>query len=135
MTTALVDPSTCGEQNPTCFVEAANETLATNRDITAPLGMAQQELSTEDTSCSTYCPKDMASLCSNENIPVTDKLFGDDVDKAIETSREIFKIKSYHSGGQRFRPYKHGQNRHVLRLCVVSVLKEYIRRTKEIRGN
>ena len=53
----------------------------------------------------------MASLCSNENIPITDKLFGDDADKAIKTARETFKIKNYHSGGQQPHPYKRGQNR------------------------
>ena len=53
----------------------------------------------------------MASLCSNENIPITDKLFGDDADIAIKTARETFKIKNYHSGGQPPHPYKRGQNR------------------------
>ena len=56
-------------------------------------------------------PKDMALLCSNENIPITDKLFGDDADKAVKRARETFKIKNYHSGGQQPHPYKRGQNR------------------------
>ena len=99
VTTALADPSPHREQNPLRFVEAANETLATNGDVIALPGTAQQELSV----CRKYqlphtLPKDMAALCSNENIPVTDKLFGDDVDKAIKTARENFKIKNYHLG-------------------------------------
>ena len=52
----------------------------------------------------------MASLCSNENIPIADKLFSDDADEAIKTARETFKIKNYHSGSQWPHPYKHGQN-------------------------
>ena len=57
----------------------------------------------------------MASLCSNENIPITDKPFGDDASKATKTARETFKIKNYHLDGQRPHPHsykdKHGQNR------------------------
>ena len=53
----------------------------------------------------------MALLCSNENIPITDKLFGDDADEAIKRATETFKIKNYHSGGQQPHLYKRGQNR------------------------
>ena len=86
--------------------------LVSNGNIIALLGMAQQELSI----CRPYqlqhaLPKDMASLCSNENIPITDKHVSNDANKAIKTAREAFKIKNSHSGGQRPHPYKHEQNR------------------------
>ena len=60
MTTVFADQSTCsGEQpNPSCFVEAANEMLASNGDVTALLGTAQQELSIHsDTSCNRHYQK------------------------------------------------------------------------------
>ena len=113
MTTALADQSTRGgeQPNPSRFVEAANEMLASNGDVIALLGTAQQELSIRRRYHLQHAlPKDVASLCSNENIPLTDKLFGDDADKTIKTARETFKIKKYHSGGQRPHPYKRGQN-------------------------
>ena len=57
----------------------------------------------------------MGSICSNVNITVTDKLFGDDVEKAIKTARETYKIKTAHMGGQRHHPYKcTGHNRSFL---------------------
>ena len=114
VTTAFTDQSTCGgeQPNPSLFVEAADEMLASNGDVTALLGRAQQKWSI----CRRYqlqhaLPTDMAVLCSNENIPITDKLFSDDADKAIKTAWETFKIKNYHSGGQWPHPYKHKQNR------------------------
>ena len=86
--------------------------LASNGDVIALLGTAQQELSIRRRYKLQHAlPKDTASLCSKENIPITDKHFGDDADKAIKTAREAFKIKNSHSGGQRPHPYKHEQNR------------------------
>ena len=80
--------------------------------VTLLLCTAQQELSIRKRyQLQRALPKDMALLCSNENIPITDKLFGDDADKAIKRARETFKIKNYHSGGQQLNPYKRGQNR------------------------
>ena len=114
MTTVFADQSTRGgeQPNPSRFVEAANEMLASNGDVTTLLGTAQQELSIRRRYQLQHAlPTDTASLCSNENIPITDKLFGDDADKAIKTARETFKIKNYHSGGQPPHPYKRGQNR------------------------
>ena len=43
----------------------------------------------------------MGSMCSNDNIPITDKLSGDDLDKAIKAARDAYKIKSTDTGGQR----------------------------------
>ena len=86
--------------------------LASNGDVTDLLGTAQQELSIRRRyQLQQALPNDMASLCSNENIPITDKSFGDDADKAIKIARKTFKIKNYHAGGQRPHPYKRGQNR------------------------
>ena len=110
VTMVLADQSTCGGKQlyPSRFIEAANETLASNSDVIALLGTAQQELSIRRRyQLQQALPKDTALLRSNENIPITDKLFGDDADKAIKTARETFKIKNY----QRPHPYKHGQNR------------------------
>ena len=97
VTTALADQSMRGGQqpNPSRFVEAANEMLASNSDIIALLGAAQQELSIRRLyQLQHVLPKDMASLCSNENIPITDKPFGDDANKTNKTTRETFKIKN-----------------------------------------
>ena len=114
VTTAFADQSMCGREqsNSSRFIEAANEMLASNGDVIALLGTAQQEPSIRrQYQLQHALPKDMASLCSNENIPITDKLFGDDADIAIKTARETFKIKNYHSGGQQPHPYKHGSLR------------------------
>ena len=116
VTTALADPSARVEQGNMRFVEAANETLAANGDVIALLGTAQQELSYRRRyQLQPALPKDMGSICSNVNIPITDKLFGDDVEKAIKTARETYKIKSAHTGGHRHHPYKRtGHNRSFL---------------------
>ena len=47
MTIVFADQSMCSREqpNPSCFIEAANEMLASNGDVTALLGTAQQELS------------------------------------------------------------------------------------------
>ena len=98
MTMALADQSTRGgdQPYPLRFVEAANEMPASNGDVIALLGTAQQELSIRRRYKLQHAlPKDTASLCSKENIPITDKRFGDDADKAIKTARETFKIKNY----------------------------------------
>ena len=97
VTTALADQSTRGGEQPNLsrFVEAANEMLASNGDVIALLGTAQQELSIRRRYQLQHAlPKDMASLCSTENIPLTDKLFGDDADKAIKTARDTQVSKS-----------------------------------------
>ena len=60
VTTALADQSTRGgeQPNPSRFVEAANEMLASNGDVIALLGTAQQELSlADDTSCNRHYRK------------------------------------------------------------------------------
>ena len=125
VTTTFADQSTRGgeQPNPSRFVEAANEMLASNGDVIALLGTAQQELSIRRRyQLQRALPKDTASLCSNENNPITGKLFGDDADEAIKTARETFKIKNYHSGGQRPHPYKRGHNRPFFFLSFFSFL-------------
>ena len=115
MTVVFTNQSMCGGEqlNPSRFVEAANEMLASSGDITALLGMAEQELSIRrQYQLQHALPKDMVSLCSNENIPIIDKLFSDDAHKAIKTVRQTSKSRTtYHSGSQRPYPYKHGSLR------------------------
>ena len=97
MTAVFTDQAMCdGEQlNPSCFVEAANEMLASSGDIIALLGMAEQELSIRrQYQLQHALPKDMALLCSNENIPIIDKLFSDDANKAIKTVRQTSKSRT-----------------------------------------
>ena len=77
VTMVLADQSTCGGKQlyPSRFIEAANETLASNSDVIALLGTAQQELSIRRRYQLQHAlPKDTALLRSNENIPITDKL-------------------------------------------------------------
>ena len=77
VTTALVDQSTRGGEQPNLsrFVEANNEMLASNGYVIALLGTAQRELSIRRRYQLQHAlPKDMASFCSNENIPIADKL-------------------------------------------------------------
>ena len=52
-------------------------------------------------------PKDIASICQNEDLPVKDKLFSGDVEKAIKSAREAHKHSNKSTpstSGQ--RPYK-----------------------------
>ena len=64
--------------------------LASNGDVIALLGTAQQELSIRRRYHLQHAlPKDVASLCSNENISITDKPFDDDTDKAIKTATDF----------------------------------------------
>ena len=116
VTTALANTSARVEQGNMRFVEAASETLIANGDVIALLGTALQELSYRRRyPLQRALPKNMGSVCSNVNIPITDKLFGDDVEKAIKTARETYKIKSAQTGGQRHHPYKRtGHNRSFL---------------------
>ena len=66
--------------------------------VNAALGTAQQELSTHRIYHPQQAlPMDMASLCCNDNSPVTYERFGNDVDKAIRTARKTSRIKNYHS--------------------------------------
>ena len=108
VTTALADQSTRGgeQPNPSRFVEAANEMLASNGDVIDLLGTAQQELSIRRRYQLQHAlPKDTASLCSNENIPITDKPFGDDADKSIKTAiKRDFQNRELQFGGQRPTP-------------------------------
>ena len=97
MSAVFTDQAMCdGEQlNPSCSVEAANDMLASSGDIIALLGMAEQELSIRrQYQLQHALPKDMASLCSNENIPIIDKLFSDDANKAIKTVRQTSKSRT-----------------------------------------
>ena len=42
----------------------------------------------------------MVSIRSNDYIPITDKFWGDDVDKAIKTAEKTYRIKRSHMSGQ-----------------------------------
>ena len=93
------------------FAAAANEILTASGDVIALLGTAQQELSYRRRfQLQSALPRDMASICINDSIPVTDKLFGGDIDKAIRTARETFRLKNTQAGfNNRFHPYKRSQ--------------------------
>ena len=80
--------------------------LASNGDVIALLGTAQQELSIRRRYQLQHAlPKDMASLCSNENIQLLPSFL---VMMPINNQNSK---KNYHSGCQRPHPYKRGQNR------------------------
>ena len=88
------------------FVSAANEMLTACGEAIALLGTAQQELSYRRRyQLLSALPKDMASICGNETIPITDKLFGGDVEKDIRTAREKYKAK-HNQASPRFHPYR-----------------------------
>ena len=67
----------------------ANQTLSSLGDAIAILGMAQQEIGLRrKLLIQSALPKDIASICQNEDLPVKDKLFSGDVEKAIKSARE-----------------------------------------------
>ena len=88
----------------------ANQTLASLGDAIAILGMAQQEISLcRNFLIQSALPKDIASICQNEDLPVKDKLFSGDVEKAIRSAREAHKHSNKctpSTSGQRHHPYK-----------------------------
>ena len=88
----------------------ANQTLASSGDAIAILGMAQQEISLRRKCLiQSALPKDIASICQNEDLPVKDKLFSGDVEKAIRSAREAHKHSNKSTpstSGQRHHPYK-----------------------------
>ena len=88
----------------------ANQTLASLGDAIAVLGMAQQEISLcRQFLIQSALPKDIASICQNEDLPVKDKLFSGDVEKAIKSARETHKHSNKSTpstSGQRHHPYK-----------------------------
>ena len=88
----------------------ANQTLASLGDAIAVLGMAQQEISLcRQFLIQSALPKDIASICQNEDLPVKDKLFSGDVGKATKSAREAHKHSNKSTpstSGQRHHPYK-----------------------------
>ena len=88
----------------------ANQTLASLGDAIAVLGMAQQEISLRRQFLSQSAfPKDIASICQNEDLPVKDKLFSGDVEKASKSAREAHKHSNKSTpstSGQRHHLYK-----------------------------
>ena len=88
----------------------ANQTLASLGDAIAILGMAQQEISLRRKCLiQSALPKEIVSICQNEDLPVKDKLFSGDVEKAIKSAREAHKHSNKSTpstSGQRHHPYK-----------------------------
>ena len=88
----------------------ANQTLASLRDAIANLGMAQQEISfRRKYLIQSALPKDTAFIFQNQDLPVKDKLFSGDVEKAIKSAREAHKHSNKSTpstSGQRHHPYK-----------------------------
>ena len=100
----------------------ANQTLASLGDAIAILGMAQQENLRRFLFLSFFffffffdsvsAPKDIASIYQNEDLPVKDKLFSGDVEKAIKSAREAHKYSNKSTpsmSGQRHHSYKRQQ--------------------------
>ena len=91
--------------------DTANETIASLGDVIALLGMASQEISMlrkyQVQSC---LPKEVNSLCSNENLASTNLLFGGDLDKALRAAHESSKLGANKHGDHRHRPYQHKRN-------------------------
>ena len=90
------------------IIETGNKAMEAFKDITALLGTANVELSTRRRfQLQKTLPKEWAAICGNDSIPVTDKLFGDEVVKAINNAKESFKAKRPPSfSGQRNHPYQ-----------------------------
>ena len=88
----------------------ANQTLASLGDAISTLGMAQQEISLRrNLLIQSALPKDIVSICQKEDLPVKDKLFSGDVEKAIRSAREAHKHSNKSTpstSGQRHHPYK-----------------------------
>ena len=90
------------------IIETGNKAMDAFKDITALLGTAHVDLSTRRRfQLQKTLQKEWAAICGNDSIPVTDKLFGDEVVKAINNAKESFKAKRPSSfSGQRNHPYQ-----------------------------
>ena len=88
----------------------AKQTLTSLGDAIAILGMTQQEIGLcRNVLIQLALRKDIASICQNEDLPVKDKLFSGDVEKAIKSAREAHKHSNKstpNTSGQRHHPYK-----------------------------
>ena len=88
----------------------ANQTLASLGDAIAIVGMAQQEISLRrNILIQSALLKYIASICQNEDLPVKDKLFSGDVEKAIKSAREANKHSNKSTpstSSERHHPYK-----------------------------
>ena len=88
----------------------ANHMLMSLADAIAILGMAQQEISLRRIFLiQSALPKNIVSICQNEDLPVTDKLFSGDVEKAIKSAREAHKHSNKSTpstSSQCHHPYK-----------------------------
>ena len=62
--------------------DTSNETIASLGDVVALLGMASQISMRRKYQLQSCLPKEVNSLCSNENLASTNLLFGADLDKA-----------------------------------------------------
>ena len=79
-------------------------------DCYSRVWMAQQEISLcRKVLIQSALPKDIASICQNDDLPVKDKLFSGDVEKAIKSAREAHKHSNKTTpsmSGQRHHPCK-----------------------------
>ena len=56
-------------------------------------------------------PKDVNSICANDNLASTDLLFGGDLDKALRAARKSSKLSANKRGDHLYRPYQQQQKR------------------------
>ena len=91
--------------------DTANETIASLGDVIALLGMDSQEISMQRKYQLQSClPKEVNSICLNENLASTNLLFGGDLDKALRAARESSKLGANKRGDHRYRLYEHKRN-------------------------
>ena len=90
--------------------DTSNETIASLGDVVALLGMASQISMRRKYQLQSCLPKEVNSLCSNENLASTNLLFGGDLDKALRAARESSKLGANKHGDHRHRPYQHKRN-------------------------
>ena len=88
----------------------ANEVLTIEGDVIAILGMAHQKLNLRrEHQLQSILPKELASICTSDSLPPSDKLFGGDLEKALKSARESFKLTNKSHFGKRFQPYQRQQ--------------------------
>ena len=89
-------------------VKVANQANVAFKDITAILGTAHIDISQRRRfQLQKSLPREWASICTNDSIPISDQLFGGDIVKAINNAKESFKAKRPASySGNRNHPYQ-----------------------------
>lgn len=98
--------SSSGSGDNDKLVRTVDEALKRNGDVICLLGTAHQHLSFRRRyQFQSGLPRDIASICSNQKIPITENLFGDELLKTMKEAREAYRLQRAPMA-KRFHPYR-----------------------------